>query len=153
MIDICYLSLTSSTHRIYIQWHVEYLSVICLDDLNQYSVSLQLCFVCFHQTNFLLCSCALSSASCWMSEHLTLHPSQKQEIKTFRTSSLCDLQTHHVVVVDDHQLDVFGLGLDGGFANKPLGASQSSRNLLLLLCLVRPVVTCSALLPVITCTV
>lgn len=39
--------------------------------------------------------------------------------------------THHFVVVDHHQLNIFGLGLDRGLANKPLGSPQPPRHLLL----------------------
>lgn len=42
-------------------------------------------------------------------------------------------QTHHIIVVDYHQLYVFGLSLDGGLADEPLGPSQAPRLLLRLL--------------------
>lgn len=43
-------------------------------------------------------------------------------------------QTHHFIVVDHHQLYIFGLSLDGGLADEPLGPPQAPGLLLLLLC-------------------
>lgn len=42
-------------------------------------------------------------------------------------------QTHHIIVVDHHQLYIFGLSLDGGLADEPFGPPQASCLMLLLL--------------------
>lgn len=75
------------------------------------------------------------------------------------TGPHCRLQkcfsTHHFVVVDHHQLNIFGLRLDRGLTNESLGSPQPPRHLLLPH-LVRPVlitVTSSAFPLAVLCTV